>query len=89
MGFKILAINPGSTSTKIALFDDSTQIFKTNIEHPSAELEKYKTIADQYEMRHDAILEVMKSNSFDVKRPGCSSRKRRASAAGKIRSIQG
>lgn len=66
MGFKILAINPGSTSTKIALFDDSAQVFKTNIEHPSAELEKYKSIADQYEMRHDAILEALKSNSFDV-----------------------
>jgi butyrate kinase len=67
MGYKVLAINPGSTSTKIALFEDSTQVFKTNIEHPNSELEKYKSIADQYEMRHDAILEVLRSNSFDVK----------------------
>jgi butyrate kinase len=67
MGFKILAINPGSTSTKIALYDESTQVFKTNIEHPNSELEKYKSIADQYEMRHDAILDILKSNNFDVK----------------------
>jgi len=67
MGFKILAINPGSTSTKIALFDDAAQVFKTNIEHPNSELEKYKKIADQYEMRYDAILSVMKENNFDVK----------------------
>lgn len=67
MGYKVLAINPGSTSTKIALFDDATQVFKTNIEHPNSELEKYKGIADQYEMRHDAILDILKSNNFDVK----------------------
>jgi butyrate kinase len=66
MGFKILAINPGSTSTKIALFDDAAQVFKTNIEHPSSELEKYKKIADQYQMRYDAILNIMKDNNFDV-----------------------
>ena len=67
MGFKILAINPGSTSTKIALFDDAAQVFKTNIEHPNSELEKYKKIADQYEMRYDAILSALKDNNFDVK----------------------
>ena len=68
MGLKILAINPGSTSTKIALFDDAAQVFKTNIEHPNSELEKYKKIADQYEMRYDAILSVLKDNNFDVKK---------------------
>jgi butyrate kinase len=68
MGFKILAINPGSTSTKIALFDDAAQVFKTNIEHPNSELDKYKKIADQYEMRYDAILSVLKDNNLDVKK---------------------
>lgn len=68
MGYKILAINPGSTSTKIALYEDSNEVFKTNIDHLSSDLEKYKSIADQYEFRYAAILDILKSNSFDVKK---------------------
>ena len=67
MSNKILALNPGSTSTKIALYEDSKEIFKTNIEHPNEELEKYKNIADQYEMRYAAILNILKEKNFDVK----------------------
>ena len=36
----ILAINPGSTSTKIALFENDEERFRTNIEHPEEEIEK-------------------------------------------------
>jgi butyrate kinase len=67
MGYKILALNPGSTSTKIALYEDSKEIFKTNIEHSKEELEKYKNVADQYEMRYAAILSVLKEKNIDVK----------------------
>ena len=61
----ILAINPGSTSTKIALYQDDKEIFKTNIEHPTDELAKYPNVASQYDMRKEAILATLKANSFD------------------------
>lgn len=67
MSYKILALNPGSTSTKIALYEDEKEIFKLNIEHPSEELEKYKNVADQYEMRYEAILNVLKDKNVNLK----------------------
>ena len=39
--FRVLAINPGSTSTKIGLFDNETLVFKKSIEHSAKELEKF------------------------------------------------
>lgn len=64
--YQILAINPGSTSTKIAIYEDTKEIFKKNIEHTNDELEKYKNIAEQYEMRYKAIMDFLEENGFDV-----------------------
>lgn len=55
----ILAINPGSTSTKIALFENDEERFRTNIEHPAEEIAKYPTIGAQYEMRKSAVLQAL------------------------------
>ena len=67
MSFKILAINPGSTSTKIAIYEDTKEISKKNIEHPSDEIAKYNKITDQYEMRYKQILSFLEENNFDIK----------------------
>jgi len=64
---KILAINPGSTSTKIAVYEESKELFKKNIEHPNEEIAKYKNITDQYEMRYESIMSLLKEMNFDVK----------------------
>ena len=48
---KILVINPGSTSTKIAVYEDDRQLFVNSIEHADEEIEKYDAIYDQYEFR--------------------------------------
>lgn len=56
---KILAINPGSTSTKIALYEDKELLFKESLEHSNEELEKYPSVASQYSMRKDAIMSVL------------------------------
>ena len=48
---KILVINPGSTSTKIAFYHDGEQVWKESIEHDAAEIKKYTVIYDQKEMR--------------------------------------
>jgi butyrate kinase len=59
--FLILAINPGSTSTKIAVYNVNKQLFLKNIKHSSEELEKFKMITDQYEFRKQIILEELKN----------------------------
>ncbi len=66
MTHKILAINPGSTSTKIALYENEKEVFCKTLEHPIAELEKYKKVQDQFEMRKDVVLSFLKENGYDV-----------------------
>ena len=64
---KILAINPGSTSTKTALYSKKGQIFRKSISHDSKELALFSSIIDQLEYRKEAILNVLKEvDSFSV-----------------------
>lgn len=59
---KILVINPGSTSTKIAVYEDDRQIFVNSIDHAPEEIEKYDAIYDQYEFRRDLIVDEIEKN---------------------------
>lgn len=52
---QILTINPGSTSTKIAVFKGNDVVFLKTIRHSAEELSKYDKITDQYEFRKDII----------------------------------
>lgn len=63
---RILAINPGSTSTKIAVFHGSKELFLKNIKHSSEDLAGFKVITDQYEFRKNIILEELKSAGIDI-----------------------
>lgn len=56
---RILVINPGSTSTKIAVYDGEQQVFLENINHPVAEIGQYKTTYDQLQYRIDAITSTL------------------------------
>ena len=67
MSFKILVINPGSTSTKIGVYEDETPILVETLRHSAEEIGKYATIFDQYEFRKDVILKVLADKNFDVK----------------------
>lgn len=62
----ILAINPGSTSTKIAVFENKEQIFTKNIQHSNEELAPYKKITDQFEFRKDVITRVLKDEGINM-----------------------
>lgn len=53
---KVLVINPGSTSTKIAMFDSRRRLWDKNIEHSLAELSRYDTVNDQLDMRCELVL---------------------------------
>ena len=56
---KILAINPGSTSTKIAVYRDSEPIFLKNIKHSPEDFVPFHKIADQFHFRKDIILQQL------------------------------
>lgn len=63
---KILAINPGSTSTKIALFEDETNVFTKNLTHSADEIKRYDKISDQYGFRKNVILDAVKESGTDL-----------------------
>ena len=56
MGFRILAINPGATSTKIAIFEDERPLFKKTVPHSMEDLRGYPRVMDQIPYRRDLIL---------------------------------
>ena len=66
MAYKLLVINPGSTSTKFGVFEDEQEIFEVTLRHSSDEIEKYNTIFDQYEFRKDLIIEALDKRGFDL-----------------------
>ena len=63
---KILAINPGATSTKVAIFNGNEQVFLKNIKHSTDELSQFKTISDQYEFRKNVILSTLKDENIPL-----------------------
>jgi len=66
MAFHILAINPGSTSTKIALFEDDQKVSETVLEHPSDEMAKFPKTIDQLDFRYNVIMNYLKEQQYDV-----------------------
>ncbi len=62
----LLAINPGSTSTKIAVFRNTKELFLKNIKHSCEEIESFEKITDQYEFRKNIILEELKAAGIVV-----------------------
>ena len=66
MSYKIFAINPGSTSTKIALFEDEKCLFSKNVSHDAAELGKFASIAEQMPYRKETILSLLAAENIDI-----------------------
>ncbi len=64
--YKILAINPGSTSTKISIYEDEKEIFEETLRHSDDELEKFNKVADQYAFRKDQVIAFLEKNQFDI-----------------------
>ena len=70
MSVKSLIINPGSTSTKIGVFEDETLLFEETLRHSTEEIAQYATIFDQKDFRKNIILNLLKSKDFDMKSLG-------------------
>lgn len=61
---KILVINPGSVSTKIAVYQGIKELFKQTVKHDTGTLQSFKTIMDQYEFRLKTIISELENNGF-------------------------
>ena len=62
----ILVINPGSTSTKIGVFEDSKELFTEGLSHSSEELAVFQTVAAQYDFRRQRILQILEKRGFEL-----------------------
>lgn len=63
----ILVINPGSTSTKIALFNQKAEeIFSQSISHSVEELSRFDSVPEQFTFRKEKVLEILKLNHIDL-----------------------
>ena len=63
---KILVINPGATSTKIAVFQDEEQLYKLTIDHSAEELDRFERVIDQADYRREAILSAITSAGYQL-----------------------
>ncbi|SHH59032.1 butyrate kinase [Sporobacter termitidis DSM 10068] len=63
---RILAVNPGSTSTKIALFDNENEVFSETIRHAPEELKTFKEIQDQLDYRRDTVERTMEARGYPL-----------------------
>lgn len=64
--YKILTINPGSTSTKIGLFEGEKCLFKVNVEHDEDDLAPFKEFSDQKDFRLEVLLNTLKEKKVDM-----------------------
>ena len=58
--YKVLTINPGSTSTKVALFQGEECLYSQTVSHEAKELEQYASMSEQLPYRRDTVLTLLK-----------------------------
>ena len=66
MNLKVFAINPGSTSTKVALFDGEQEVFKKTVAHEAEELARFQAVSDQLDYRVETILRVCREHRVEL-----------------------
>ena len=63
--WRILVINPGSTSTKLAVFEDEKALYGETIAHPHQQIAAFPRIPDQYAFRRDAVLAFLSKHAIE------------------------
>jgi len=64
--YRLFTINPGSTSTKVALFENDTVLFAANVSHDAAKLKEFPEISDQFPYRKETILGELAKNNISL-----------------------
>ena len=67
MAIRSLIINPGSTSTKIGVFDDENLVFDETLRHSTEEIAQFDSIVAQKDFRKDIIVKFLESKGIDLK----------------------
>jgi len=68
---RILVINPGGTSTKISVFEDKQEVYKTNIKHTQEDIKNFKSVFQQFKYRKDLIVNALLENGFPISSFNC------------------
>jgi len=63
---KLLIVNPGSTSTKVAIFEETTPILEKTIRHQLSELAQFEIITDQYDFRKQIIMDNVQESGINL-----------------------
>jgi butyrate kinase len=69
--YRVLVINPGSTSTKVAVYDNETPILEQTLRHATEELDTYERISDQFAFRKQVILDELSAEDIPVESLSC------------------
>lgn len=64
--WRILTINPGSTSTKIGVFHNERSIFETTLRHTDEEIKQFPHIIDQFSFRKETILKTLHEQGMNI-----------------------
>lgn len=64
--YMILTINPGSTSTKIAVFENEKELFNETLRHSAKELDVFDSIADQWDFRRGLVLDALREHGMEA-----------------------
>ncbi len=64
--YRLFVINPGSTSTKIALFENDKEVFSANVSHPADKLKEFPEIGDQLPYRRGTILDELAKKGMSL-----------------------
>lgn len=67
MSYKILAINPGSTSTKVALYEEERPLLELTLVHTAEEVSRFADVIDQLDWRRGLILSALREKGLDIK----------------------
>jgi len=64
--YRILVINPGSTSTKIAIFEDETCVYNKKVDHDPEELSRYDSLMDQEPIRRGEVIKALNEAGYEI-----------------------
>ena len=67
MSYKILVINPGSTSTKIGVYEDEQLLFDKTLRHSAEDIAQFNTIPAQKDWRRDLVMKALREQGFDAR----------------------
>ena len=63
---KVLVINPGATSTKVSVFDEENEVFKTNLVHSAQDLAPFAHVVEQGDFRKALILQTLEQAGYQL-----------------------